>query len=296
MSYKIGDTVLVETFNYMHMAKKVPNVAVIVDMWETDYSGPEETGKMKVLVHWFVRPSELPTYRAKRNHHEDEIYYSLSGSEVLDPLLIVAPCKVRQGMVNDIPKSPSKMTWKLQRIDEASESDDDSCSKRLEDKTRSFQCRLAVDSRKGLYYTFEWNDLRNSALSSCESRSGDGRGRIAACKLWDLDSRCYTEVTRLNDLAKPSSSTRQRSRRYRYGFSITDTKPTQQRVAPTSLPKSTLVLCKVWEGRECLLEVPWENDADAVGEPFGLPVCLFPSSSGSLAFYHFSLLANVSSL
>ncbi|KAG7089145.1 hypothetical protein E1B28_010851 [Marasmius oreades] len=193
MSYKIGDTVLVETFNYMHMAKKVPNVAVIVDMWETDYSGPEETGKMKVLVHWFVRPSELPTYRAKRNHHEDEIYYSLSGSEVLDPLLIVAPCKVRQGMVNDIPKSPSKMTWKLQRIDEASESDDDSCSKRLEDKTRSFQCRLAVDSRKGLYYTFEWNDLRNSALSSYESRSGDGRGRIAACKLWDLDPRRYTE-------------------------------------------------------------------------------------------------------
>ncbi|KAF9260238.1 P-loop containing nucleoside triphosphate hydrolase protein [Marasmius fiardii PR-910] len=187
MSYKIGDTVLVETFNYMHMAKKVPNVAVIVDMWETDYDGPEETGKMKVLVHWFVRPSELPTYRAKRNHHEDEIYYSLSGNEVLDPLLIIAPCKVRQGRMNDVPESPSKTRRKLQRIDEGSDSDEE--LNRTEDKTQSFQCRLAVDSRKGLYYNFEWNSHRKDALNSYQSRSGQDWGRTQACKPWDLAPR-----------------------------------------------------------------------------------------------------------
>jgi origin recognition complex subunit 1 len=82
VTYKVGDTVLVETFNYMRMARKIPNVAVIVDMWETDYEGPEGTGKMKVLVHWFVRPSELPTIRAKKAHH-DVRFVSTSSSLVM---------------------------------------------------------------------------------------------------------------------------------------------------------------------------------------------------------------------
>uniref|UniRef100_A0A0W0EUB6 Origin recognition complex subunit 1 n=1 Tax=Moniliophthora roreri TaxID=221103 RepID=A0A0W0EUB6_MONRR len=126
VTYRIGDTVLVETFNYMRMARKVPNVAIIVDMWETDYEGPEETGKMKVLVHWFVRPSELPTIRAKREHHEDEIYYSLSSADILDPLLIIAKCDVRQGKKNDIPKSPKKgRGWTMASIPEESDSGDD---------------------------------------------------------------------------------------------------------------------------------------------------------------------------
>ncbi|ESK86899.1 origin recognition complex subunit 1 [Moniliophthora roreri MCA 2997] len=174
VTYRIGDTVLVETFNYMRMARKVPNVAIIVDMWETDYEGPEETGKMKVLVHWFVRPSELPTIRAKREHHEDEIYYSLSSADILDPLLIIAKCDVRQGKKNDIPKSPKKgRGWTMASIPEESDSE-------------RLQCRFAIDSRRGIYYTFEWDKHYKAALESCKARSDGEWNRNTMCAIWDV--------------------------------------------------------------------------------------------------------------
>ena len=62
--YKIGDTVLVTSAN------RLPSVGVIVGMWENrweDEAG-EETRKMRVKIHWFLRPTELAGIRAKREH------------------------------------------------------------------------------------------------------------------------------------------------------------------------------------------------------------------------------------
>jgi origin recognition complex subunit 1 len=76
--YTVGDTVLVKT------STAKPSVAVIVAMWsapvpapakgsddddEEDAEDEEEDGpknRMVIQVHWFLQPSELPTYRAKR--------------------------------------------------------------------------------------------------------------------------------------------------------------------------------------------------------------------------------------
>lgn len=72
---QLGDTVLVET------SGKRPSVGVVVAMWgiklETRAStfGEDETEdveeeeeKLRVRIHWFTQPSELPTVRAKRDH------------------------------------------------------------------------------------------------------------------------------------------------------------------------------------------------------------------------------------
>ncbi|KAL0068798.1 Origin recognition complex, subunit 1 [Marasmius tenuissimus] len=185
MTYKIGDTVLVETFNYMHMAKKVPNVAVIMDMWETDFEGPEDMSKMKVLIHWFVRPTELPTFRAKRNYHQDEVYYSLAGSDVLDPLVILGPCKIREGKKDDVPKSPSKKGSRtLDRIDEEDEDED---LEHASGSEESLQCRLVLDSKKGLFYSFSWDIHHLTATRKYEARDAGDWTMEKACKFWDID-------------------------------------------------------------------------------------------------------------
>ena len=62
--YKIGDTVLVTSVN------RLPSVGVIVGMWENRWENEEgeDTRKMRVKIHWFLRPTELAGIRAKREH------------------------------------------------------------------------------------------------------------------------------------------------------------------------------------------------------------------------------------
>lgn len=62
--YEIGDTILVTSAN------KLPSVGVIVGMWENRWEDErgEEMRRMVVKVHWFLRPTELPGIRAKREH------------------------------------------------------------------------------------------------------------------------------------------------------------------------------------------------------------------------------------
>lgn len=63
-SYKLGDTVYVPSVNLL------PSIGVIVGMWENRWENAEgeETQKMRVKVHWFLRPTELPGIRARREH------------------------------------------------------------------------------------------------------------------------------------------------------------------------------------------------------------------------------------
>ena len=61
----MGDTVLVKS------QAKLPSVAVVVAMWEvrTKDEDGEEMVLPKVKVHWFLRGSELPSVRAKKEKH-----------------------------------------------------------------------------------------------------------------------------------------------------------------------------------------------------------------------------------
>jgi len=71
--FSIGDTVLIET-DTLYRMHRPPSVGVILAMWETKTrdsrlnecgSGP---ANMWVRVHWFLRPTELASIHAKRNH------------------------------------------------------------------------------------------------------------------------------------------------------------------------------------------------------------------------------------
>ena len=64
-SFRVGDTVLVKS------QAKAPSIAVIVAMWEvqTKDEDDEDSVLQKVKVHWFLRGSELPNVRAKKEKH-----------------------------------------------------------------------------------------------------------------------------------------------------------------------------------------------------------------------------------
>ena len=74
-TYAVGDTVLVSLDN------RLPSIAVIVAMWETDLNSEddEEGGggeeKIRLRVHWFDRPSDLPSIRAKRFYHHVRLIF-----------------------------------------------------------------------------------------------------------------------------------------------------------------------------------------------------------------------------
>jgi origin recognition complex subunit 1 len=80
--FEIGDTVLVNT----HSNVRFPSVGVIIAMWQTCFppkkSGSRVSGvaleerKMKVKIHWFIRPTELPTNRAYRECKEVRLSYN----------------------------------------------------------------------------------------------------------------------------------------------------------------------------------------------------------------------------
>lgn len=77
IEFKVGDTVLVVT------DLRKTSVAVVTAMWEViggepnDSDGEDEDGekgkKMRVRVHWFVKPTQLPSVRVKRDHFEVRI-------------------------------------------------------------------------------------------------------------------------------------------------------------------------------------------------------------------------------
>ena len=69
--YNVGDTVLIET-DSMYLVKRPPSVGVIVAMWQIKGNAQEtaDPNKMRVRIHWFLRPKEMASIRAKRQHEE----------------------------------------------------------------------------------------------------------------------------------------------------------------------------------------------------------------------------------
>ena len=62
--FNVGDTVLVKT------GSPTPSVAVITAIWNVDGEDFKPKASLRIRVHWFVRPSELPKIRAKRDFYE----------------------------------------------------------------------------------------------------------------------------------------------------------------------------------------------------------------------------------
>lgn len=63
-TYKVGDTVLVRT------TSNVLSIAVIVAVLTVAEEGCLDKHGCRVMVHWFIRPNELPTVRARRDNKE----------------------------------------------------------------------------------------------------------------------------------------------------------------------------------------------------------------------------------
>ncbi|KAI0081042.1 P-loop containing nucleoside triphosphate hydrolase protein [Panus rudis PR-1116 ss-1] len=144
VEFRVGDAVEVRT------SSKDPSVAVITSIWTI--VGEDIQQNVRVLVHWFLRPPELPRIRAKREHEENEVFYSLSSSVVLPASSILAKCNVTSSETlastnNGKPNSSRRY----------------SASK---PSTNTYLCRSAIDPRRGIYYTFEWEDFRKSVLDS----------------------------------------------------------------------------------------------------------------------------------
>ncbi|KAJ6619997.1 P-loop containing nucleoside triphosphate hydrolase protein [Mycena sp. CBHHK59/15] len=177
-TFRVGDTVMVPT-QAVYKRDKAPSIAVIVAMWdlvlkdtdedEKDEEEDEVASQMMVRVHWFLRPAELAAIRAKREHVENEIYYSLASSEVLMPSAISGLCSIVDQILPSIntPVTPPCTRWVY-----------------AEEKKKSlagpFFCRVAVDSRRGLYYDFDWVDHSKRALDGEDDPWGSGDS-------WDLD-------------------------------------------------------------------------------------------------------------
>ncbi|KZT07411.1 P-loop containing nucleoside triphosphate hydrolase protein [Laetiporus sulphureus 93-53] len=137
-TFSVGDTVLVET------TSREPSVAVIVAIWEILRNGePQEKG-LRVMVHWFNKPNELPPIRARRGHAENEIYYSLASLATIPPSNIVSTCIVSSTQSGSpVPKRRGH-----------------------QNAQRTYYCAHAVDPRRGFFYQFHWEEFRQQALSA----------------------------------------------------------------------------------------------------------------------------------
>ncbi|KAJ6581316.1 P-loop containing nucleoside triphosphate hydrolase protein [Mycena capillaripes] len=205
----VGDTVAVNT-EAIYRRDKKPSIAVIVAMWELvpESQDEQEDGeedknvkKMMVRIHWFLRPTELATNRAKREHLENEIYYSLATTVVFEASSIISRCEVTDKIPPSAPsktpnRSPSKR-WVY--ADE-------------KEKIGPFHCRVAVDARQGLYYDFNWADLRDGALTGQDDPwgSGDGWNIVPVEKRQGVPPR---KKQKLDDSAKPKREVPKRAKR-----------------------------------------------------------------------------------
>ncbi|PFH48309.1 hypothetical protein AMATHDRAFT_150197 [Amanita thiersii Skay4041] len=191
-TFRVGDIVLVET-DTLSRFRRPPSVAVIVSMWEVRTQGgvvyDQGNGNgMRIRVHWFLRPSELAGIRAKREHAENEIFYSLNSTETLVPEVILSHCKVTSippppppKVVKNkpVPSSPSKRQQQQQQQHHAEQQyvhDKASSTEPLKaeegnqnggkDVLERFFCRTAINSMRGLFYELDWDSHYNKALRS----------------------------------------------------------------------------------------------------------------------------------
>jgi origin recognition complex subunit 1 len=123
---------------------------------------------------------------------QNEIYFSLSSSTVLPAAQIVSRCTVTSALQHSA-ESKSSLAWAVspRKLSSAA-------------TPTSFYCRLAVDSRRGLFYEFSWEAHRESALAEHEVAWGSGDA-------WTVDVEHETQ-TAPSTPARPSPRKKQKLR------------------------------------------------------------------------------------
>ncbi|EMD32073.1 hypothetical protein CERSUDRAFT_68906 [Gelatoporia subvermispora B] len=171
-TFSLGDTVLVRT------SSKEPSIAVIVAIWEVVGEEAPDNGGIRVNLHWFIRPSELPRIRAQRPHMENEIYYNTSGAPMaVSSASVLSKCVVSS---NSSEAQDSGSTGPKRRGVRAKtvKSTNDPEANRLR-----FYCKYARHPLQGLFYEFEWEFFRGEALANL--RNGEEEEWLTG-SAWDV--------------------------------------------------------------------------------------------------------------
>ncbi|KAF8134480.1 P-loop containing nucleoside triphosphate hydrolase protein [Boletus edulis] len=148
--FEVGDTVCVSTGS-----ARYDSVGVIASMWELRTDKLEGVqANMFIRIHWFQRPIELPRVRPRREHTEDEVYFTLDTDAILPPSNVVRHCTEN---VTQVASSRQTRSANFRQNDFS-----------------SFYCRFALDSRKGLYYDFTWSSHKQRALSESKEEQASG--------------------------------------------------------------------------------------------------------------------------
>ena len=123
-----------------------------------------------------------------KNVWQNEIYYSLSTRVIVTPSVILSRCLVL-GITTKVPSrinTPSKRRTKthlgspLKRLTNRGHASDDEsdfeeqvgeAEKEIRDPEKIFYCKFAIDSRRGIFYTFKWERHRKDALTKSISPS-----------------------------------------------------------------------------------------------------------------------------
>ncbi|GLB40727.1 putative P-loop containing nucleoside triphosphate hydrolase protein [Lyophyllum shimeji] len=187
-TYNVGDTVLIKTDEIL-LQYKPPSVGVILAMWETRRNNSpvgSDPAKMRIRIHYFVRPTELPSIRAKRDHARNEIYYTLTSTVTIYPDAILGPCDVaskppchletKSTEAWSVSPSKRKRGWAYE--DDTDDEDDDG---------QNFYCRLAINSQRGLYYDFNWDKHRLVANVSTTEPPEEIDADWGSGSMWDVD-------------------------------------------------------------------------------------------------------------
>ncbi|KAG6334745.1 hypothetical protein ID866_4346 [Astraeus odoratus] len=161
--YSVGDAVCVDSD-----WSRRDSVGVIVSMWDFRASEDAESGEgsIYVRIHWFQRPSELPAVRPKREHYENEVYYTLDAQAVLPTFKIVSHCTVSI----QPPKPKEEPTRRAPRSKGLAPQEDEA----------SFYCRFAMDWKRGFYYEFDWEHHRANALAQSIEEQASGRSWLVS--------------------------------------------------------------------------------------------------------------------
>ncbi|KAF7790357.1 hypothetical protein EIP86_001312 [Pleurotus ostreatoroseus] len=153
-TYKIGDTVVVDTTPQL-------SIAVITAIW--DVVGPDGEILNNVAIHWFLKPTQLASYRARREHLSNEVYYTLESNTTIPISMIRSHCTV-SGDPN---------------------------------VTADYYCLSALDGRKGLYYEFQWEELRDKAVEMPDISDAREQWNLSAQEIANTPAKRRTKPSQL---------------------------------------------------------------------------------------------------
>jgi origin recognition complex subunit 1 len=153
---------------------------------------------------------------------QNEIYYSLTSSDILVPSVIVDRCAVSGDKIAGSSKGKAKEKWSCNPVktvrtpgkkgssskapapdSDFEEEDEGELPSIAPTPEETFYCRYAINSQRGLYYNLKWDRHRDTALktSSVIPEEGTIRADWGTGKEWNVDTA--ESVTRAKKSGPP---------------------------------------------------------------------------------------------